>query len=91
VLETFSADWQRDADLRAQPRPGVVHEFVARVVDLIDSHHGLARAILNVLVERPTDFDTAAVGARFAELLKEAFVSGSWPESLAFAAGRNTH
>jgi len=40
-------------------------------VDLIDSHHGLARAILNVLVERPPDFDTAAVGARFANILRD--------------------
>lgn len=71
VLQNFRDDWQRDDALRAQPPQEVVHTFVARVVDLIDSHHGLARAILNVLVERPSDFDTAAVGARFADLLTE--------------------
>lgn len=37
--------------------------------DLVASHHGLARAILNVLVERPPDFDTVAVGARIADIL----------------------
>jgi AcrR family transcriptional regulator len=71
VLQNFSDDWQRDDTFRAQPHQEIVHEFVARVVDLIDSHQGLARAILNVLVERPTDLDTAAIGARFAELLKD--------------------
>jgi AcrR family transcriptional regulator len=71
VLQHFSDDWQRDDAFRAQPPQEVVHTFVARVVDLIDGHHGLARAILNVLVERPTDFDTAAIGARFADLLTE--------------------
>jgi AcrR family transcriptional regulator len=71
VLQNFGDDWQRDDALRAQPPQEVVHTFVARVVDLIDGHHGLARAILNVLVERPSDFDTAAIGARFADLLTE--------------------
>jgi AcrR family transcriptional regulator len=71
VLQNFRDDWQRDDAFRAQPHQEIVHTFVARVVDLIDSHHGLARAILNVLVERPSDFDTAAIGARFAALLTD--------------------
>jgi AcrR family transcriptional regulator len=71
VLQTFRDDWQRDDAFRARPHQEIVHTFVGRMVDLIDSHQGLARAILNVLVERPPDFDTAAVGARFAELLTD--------------------
>jgi AcrR family transcriptional regulator len=71
VLQNFRDDWQRDDAFRALPPEAVVHTFVARVVDLIDGHHGLARAILNVLVERPADFDTAAIGTRIAELLTD--------------------
>ena len=71
VLQTFKDDWQRDDAFRARPDQQIVHSFVGRVVDLIDGHQGLARAILNVLVERPPDFDTAAIGARFAELLTD--------------------
>jgi AcrR family transcriptional regulator len=71
VLQNFRDDWQRDDAFRALPPEAVVHTFVGRVVDLIDGHHGLARAILNVLVERPSDFDTAAIGTRFAELLTD--------------------
>jgi hypothetical protein len=67
----FSDDWERNDAFRAQPHQDIVHSFVGEVVDLIDSHHGLARAILNVLVERPPDFDTAAIGAQFAGILKD--------------------
>lgn len=70
ILQDFSEDWQRNDDLRAQSHQEVVHRFVGSVVDLIDSHHGLARAILNVLVERPPDFGTAAIGGQFAEVLQ---------------------
>lgn len=71
TLQRFLDDWKRNDALRAQSYQEVVHRFVAEVVDLIDSHDGLARAILNVLVERPPDFDTAAVGERFVELLAD--------------------
>jgi AcrR family transcriptional regulator len=70
TLQGFAEDWRRNDALRAQPHQEIVHRFVAEVVDLIDSHHGLARAILNVLVERPPDFDTASIGRQFAEVLK---------------------
>jgi AcrR family transcriptional regulator len=70
TLQRFTDDWRSNDALRAQPHQEIVHRFVGEVVDLIDSHHGLARAILNVLVERPPDFDTAAIGRQFAEVLK---------------------
>jgi AcrR family transcriptional regulator len=70
ILQHFRDDWDRNDAFRAQSHQEIVHSFVGEVVDLIDNHQGLARAILNVLVERPPDFDTAAVGARFAEILK---------------------
>ena len=62
TLQRFTDDWRRNDDFRAQPHQEIVHRFVAEVVDLIDSNHGLARAILNLLVERPPDFDTANIG-----------------------------
>jgi AcrR family transcriptional regulator len=83
ILQRFSDDWRRNDDFRAQSHQEIIHSFVGEVVDLIDSHHGLARAILNVLVERPPDFDTAAIGARFAEILK-----GMGPEMGEFLSGR---
>lgn len=70
ILQNFSDDWRRDDAFRQQPGQEVVHAFVAQVVDLIDSNHGLARAILNILVDRPPDFDTAEIGRRFAEVLR---------------------
>lgn len=69
ILEHFSEDWRRNDAFRAKPHQEIVHSFVGEVVDLIDSHHGLARAILNLLVERPSDFDTSALGTRFAAML----------------------
>jgi AcrR family transcriptional regulator len=71
VLQNFTDNWRRNDDFRAKPHQEIIHSFVGDVVDLIDSHHGLARAILNLLVERPPDFDTAAVGTRFAEILQD--------------------
>lgn len=70
TLQHFTDDWRRNESFRAQSHQQIVHSFVGEVVDLIDSHHGLARAILNVLVERPPDFDTAAIGRQFAEVLR---------------------
>lgn len=84
ILQDFSDDWRRNDDLRAQSHQEIVHRFVGAVVDLIDSHHGLARAILNVLVERPPDFDTAAIGRQFAEVLQ-----GMVPEMGEFLARRD--
>lgn len=83
ILQHFSDDWRRNDAFRAQSHQEIVHSFVGEVVDLIDSHHGLARAILNVLVERPPDFDTAAIGRRFAEVLK-----GMGPEMGEFLSRR---
>lgn len=71
VLQRFSEDWQRNDTFRARPYQEIVHRFVAEVVDLIDSHRSLARAILNMLVERPPEFDTRAVSARFTALLQD--------------------
>jgi AcrR family transcriptional regulator len=71
VLQRFSEDWRRNDAFRAKPYQEIVHTFVGEVVDLIDSHHSLARAILNILVERPPEFDTRAVGARFTALLQD--------------------
>lgn len=70
ILQHVSDDWRRNDTFRAKPHQEIVHTFVGEVVDLIDSHRGLVRAILNVLVERPPDFDTAAIGLRFAGILK---------------------
>jgi AcrR family transcriptional regulator len=83
TLQHFADDWRRNDTLRAQPHQEIVHRFVAEVVDLIDSHHGLARAILNVLVERPPDFDTATIGRQFAEVLQ-----GMGPEMGEFLSRR---
>lgn len=83
ILQHFTDDWRRNDDFRARPHQEIIHSFVGEVVDLIDSHHGLARAILNVLVERPPDFDTADIGRRFAELLK-----GMGPEMGEFLSSR---
>jgi AcrR family transcriptional regulator len=69
VLERFSEDWRRNDAFRAMEHQEIVHRFVSEVVDLIDSHHWLARAILNVLVERPSDFEAGALGERLAALL----------------------
>ena len=70
ILLHVSDRWQLNDAFRAQPHQQIVHSFVGELVDLIDSHHGLARAILNILVERPPEFDTAAIGARFAATLE---------------------
>jgi AcrR family transcriptional regulator len=83
ILQHFSDDWRRNDDFRAQSHEEIIHGFVGEVVDLIGSHHGLARAILNLLVERPPDFDTAAIGARFVEILK-----AMGPEMGEFLRGR---
>lgn len=83
ILQHFSDDWRRDDAFRAKPHQEIVHSFVGEVVDLIDNHHGLVRAILNLLVERPPDFDTSAVGARFASIL-----SGMSPEIAEFLSRR---
>jgi AcrR family transcriptional regulator len=83
TLQRFADDWRRNDAMRAQPHQEIVHRFVAEVVDLIDSNHGLARAILNILVERPPDFDTAAIGRQFAEVLK-----GMGPEMGEFLSRR---
>ncbi|GAC1395399.1 MAG: hypothetical protein NVS4B6_01580 [Mycobacterium sp.] len=83
ILQRFSDDWRRNDAFRAQPHQDIVHSFVGEVVDLIDSHHGLARAMLNVVVERPPDFDTAAIGRRFSEVLR-----GMGPEMGEFLSGR---
>jgi AcrR family transcriptional regulator len=84
ILRNFSQDWERNDDLRSQSHQEIVHRFVGDVVDLIDSHHGLARAILNVLVERPADFDTAGIGRQFAEVLQ-----GMVPEMGEFLSRRD--
>lgn len=70
ILQHFSDDSRRTDAFHAQSDQEITRNFVGEVVDLIDSHHGLARAILNLLVERPPDFDTADIGRRFSDLLQ---------------------
>lgn len=83
ILQHFTDDWRGNDAFRAQPHQEIIHSFVGEVVDLIDSHHSLARAILNVLVEKPPDFDTTAIGLRFSEILNE-----MGPEMAEFLSGR---
>jgi AcrR family transcriptional regulator len=81
ILQHFIDDSERDA-FKTLPTQRVIHGFVGEVVDLIDNHRGLARAMLNVIVERPPDFEIAAIGARFIDILK---VMG--PEMAEFLSG----